>query len=140
MGVNSDTSSFNLYWLLLQAIFRTKPGLLKLAERHDLTVVQVYTLCSLKPGESIPMHTISSVLICDASNVTGIVDRLLVHGLISREEKPEDRRVKMISLTNKGEALRKTLFDELKEYELPEFAQLTDAEKTQLQAILVKII
>ena len=57
-----------------------------------------------------------------------------------REEKPEDRRVKMISLTPKGEALRQTLFDELREYELPEFSNLSHEENTQLRTILAKIL
>ena len=45
-------------------------------------------------------------LTCDASNVTGIVDRLEARGLVERRPDPGDRRVKMLALTDEGVALR----------------------------------
>lgn len=138
--MNEGIRSENLYWMLLQVAFRAKHGLMKLAEDHDLTVMQLYTLCSMTPREPIPMNTISCMLFCDASNVTGIVDRLLSQGYIAREEKPEDRRVKMITLTLKGEKLRKDILNELAQYELPEFQQLSLAQNAELKSILSQIL
>lgn len=138
MNVKSDCSS-NLYCLLLQTQHRTKPALMKLADEHDLTGVQLHTLLSLSPGEAIPMHAVSLMLACDASNVTGIVDRLLGHDLITRQENPEDRRVKMISLSDKGEAVRQKLIQTLANYELPGVSRLSDDEIVQLKVILGKI-
>ena len=138
--MKENQESDNLYWMLLQVAFRAKHGLMKLAETHDLTVMQLYTLCSMTPREPIPMNTISCMLFCDASNVTGIVDRLLSQGFIAREEKPEDRRVKMITLTLKGEKLRKEMLSELNEYELPEFQQLSSAQNTELKSLLSLIL
>ena len=132
--------SENLYWMLLQVAFRAKHGLMKLAEAHDLTVMQLYTLCSMTPREPIPMNIISCMLFCDASNVTGIVDRLLFGGYIAREEKPEDRRVKMITLTLKGEKLRKELLGTLSDYELPEFKGLTSNQQDELKSLLAIIL
>ncbi|HMI09532.1 MAG TPA: MarR family transcriptional regulator [Candidatus Saccharimonadales bacterium] len=138
--MKENKESENLYWMLLQVAFRAKHGLMKLAETHDLTVMQLYTLCSMTPREPIPMNTISCMLFCDASNVTGIVDRLLSQGYIAREEKPEDRRVKMISLTLKGEKLRKELLEALVQYELPEFKQLTITQNVELKSLLSLIL
>jgi len=130
----------NVYWQLLQVAFRAKHGLMQLAEKHDLTVVQLHTLGIMQPGEAIPMNTISCMLLCDASNVTGIVDRLLAQEYIERIEKPEDRRVKMISLTSKGIALRRTLLSEMTDYELPEFQRLNSSQLAQLKDILGLIL
>ena len=138
--MKENQESENLYWMLLQVAFRAKHGLMKLAETHDLTVMQLYTLCSMTPREPIPMNTISCMLFCDASNVTGIVDRLLSQSYIAREEKPEDRRVKMITLTLKGEKLRKELLEALTQYELPEFKQLSDAQNAELKSLLLLIL
>jgi DNA-binding MarR family transcriptional regulator len=132
--------SQNIYWMLIQVAFRAKHGLMKLAEEHDLTVMQLYTLCTMTPREPIPMNIISCMLFCDASNVTGIVDRLLSGGYIVREEKPEDRRVKMISLTLKGEKLQKELLNALEEYELPEFKALSNAKQQELKSLLAVIL
>ena len=137
--MNNNGASENLYWMLLQVAFRAKHGLMRLAEEHDLTVVQLHTLCIMNPKEAIPMSTISCALLCDASNVTGIVDRLLTQNYIKREEKPEDRRVKMITLTASGEALRYQILGALSEYELPEFKRLDTEQSAQLKSLL-KII
>ena len=138
--MKQDYAQDNVYWLLIQIAFRVKHGLILLAEKHDLTAPQLHTLGIMKPGEAIPMNTISCILQCDASNVTGIVDRLLMHGYIERTENPKDRRVKMISLTPAGEELRKTLFDEMADYELPEFKQLAEEQRAELKTILSQIM
>jgi len=138
--MNEDPLRDNLYWMLLQVAFRSKHGLMKLAEKYDLTVVQLHSLGILNPGESVPMNTLSCMLLCDASNVTGIVDRLLTQGCIKREENPKDRRVKMISLTPEGESLRSVLLEEIAHYELPEISRLTDVQRADLKAMLGVIL
>lgn len=137
--MNNTSLNDNLYWMLLQVAFRAKHGIMRLSEQHDLTVIQLYTLCLMSPKEPIPMNSISCALSCDASNVTGIVDRLLSQGYIVREEKPEDRRVKMITLTASGEKMRYQILGALSEYELPEFKRLTTDQSEQLRSLL-KII
>jgi len=138
--MKEDTSSEYVYWMLLQVAFRAKHGLMKLAEKHNLTVVQLHALGAMNPGESIPMNALSCILLCDASNITGIVDRLLAGGYIARVEKPEDRRVKMITLTKSGEALRTQLFNEMPGYELPEFQRLSAQQHAELKKILLIIL
>lgn len=54
----------------------------------------------------LPMRELAQRLCCDASNVTGIVDRLEARGLVERRTAPEDRRVKYLVLTDEGRALR----------------------------------
>lgn len=139
-SMNDDPLRDNLYWMLIQVAFRSKHGLMKLAEKYDLTVVQLHSLGILNPGESVPMNTLSCMLLCDASNVTGIVDRLLTQGYIKREENPKDRRVKMITLTPEGESLRSVLLEEIAHYELPEISRLTGAQRAELKAMLGVIL
>ncbi len=139
-AMNEAEHSNNLYWMLLQVAIRAKHGLLKLAETHDMTVVQLHALGVMIPGESIPMNRLSCVLLCDASNVTGIVDRLLAGNYIERRENPDDRRVKMITLTPEGVAMRAQFLRELHDYELPEFSRLNDTQRQNLKEILTVIL
>jgi DNA-binding MarR family transcriptional regulator len=132
---NADLNE-NVYWMLVQVAMRAKHGLMRLAEANDLTMMQMYTLGIMEPSEPIPMNAISCFLACDASNVTGIVDRLLAGNYIQRHENPSDRRVKMISLTKSGEALREKLLVDMETYELPEFKRLSAGQKAQLLDIL----
>jgi len=55
------------------------------------------------------MSEIATVLHCDNSNVTGIVDVLEERGLATREPAPADGRVKLIALTAEGRRVRTRL-------------------------------
>ena len=126
----------NLYWNLLQVSVRAKHSLIQLAEAHDLTIMQLYTLCSMEDDKPAPMNSISCVLGCDASNVTGIIDRLFKQDYIVRQENPQDRRVKMIALTAKGVALKQKMLGEIQRHESAALAKLSASQKNQLQELI----
>jgi DNA-binding MarR family transcriptional regulator len=52
--------------------------------------------------EPMSMGNAAEALHCDASNLTGIVDRLEKRGLVGRRTLPADRRVKELVLTDAG--------------------------------------
>jgi DNA-binding MarR family transcriptional regulator len=130
----------NLLWQLLQVSFRAKKGLIKIAEEHDLSFVQVYTLCSVVPGKPLSMNEIANMLNCDASNVTGIIDRLFLREYIVRQEKPGDRRVKMVSLTPKGEKLRQQIIKKIVSYRSESLERLDSNQKKQLSNLVTQIL
>jgi DNA-binding MarR family transcriptional regulator len=55
------------------------------------------------------MGQLAETLSCDASNVTGLVDRLERRGLVRRRPSDHDRRVKVIELTPAGTRVRADL-------------------------------
>ena len=59
--------------------------------------------------EPVPMRECARGLGLDASNFTGLVDRLEAKGLVERRPDPEDRRVKLVALTGEGHALQARL-------------------------------
>ncbi|CAL9675149.1 hypothetical protein SUDANB105_07822 [Streptomyces sp. enrichment culture] len=57
--------------------------------------------------QPLPMRALAGRLACDASNITGLVDRLEARGLVSRHADPADRRIKNVVATEEGrEAIR----------------------------------
>lgn len=72
------------------------------AASAGLTAAQAMTLMLL--AEPISMREFAERMGCDASNVTGIVDRLEAKDLVKRTADPGDRRVKRIVRTKAGEA------------------------------------
>lgn len=78
------------------------------AKERGLSPQQAITLFHLEPGQGLAMNAIAELLVCDASNVTGIVDKLEARGL-ARREQAEDRRVKVLTLTEAGSSLRDEL-------------------------------
>lgn len=82
-------------------------------EEFDLTPSQGLALRSLDPEQPLAMSTLADALACDASNVTGIVDKLESRGLIARRGADHDRRIKMLCVTQAGQALRDRLIGRL---------------------------
>ncbi|MFJ9865944.1 MarR family winged helix-turn-helix transcriptional regulator [Streptomyces sp. NPDC101165] len=72
------------------------------AASENLTASQGKTLNVLRRGPA-SMSVLATTLTCDASNMTGIIDRLEKRGLVRREPSPSDRRVKNVLLTAEGE-------------------------------------
>ena len=84
------------------------------------------------------MSRLARTLSCDASNVTGLVDRLEREGLIERQSSPEDRRVKVLALTPAGSRVRGELLRRVTDRPQP-LARLTPEERKALVRILEKL-
>jgi DNA-binding MarR family transcriptional regulator len=104
-GDNTD----ELWPTLVELVFATKSWWVALCSEFDLTPVQGQALRVLDPERPIPMSTLAEQLLCDASNVTGIVDKLESRGLIARQGADHDRRVKQLAVTERGCAIRDKL-------------------------------
>ena len=102
--------AWELLWRVMQA---NKPRFMALAQEMGLAPMQLHALRLVEPGEGVPMSSLAGKLFCDASNVTGIVDRLEARGLIERRPSPHDRRVKLLVLTDEGARLRETAYRQM---------------------------
>jgi MarR family transcriptional regulator, organic hydroperoxide resistance regulator len=71
----------------------------------SLTIAQVKSLFFISNQGSTNFRKLAERLKVTPSNVTGIIDRLVEQGLISRTENPADRRVILLTTTAKGDAL-----------------------------------
>ena len=99
--------------LLIQLFFTQRANLPPLAAELELSPAQCHVLHLIEPGRPIPMGQLAETLACDASNVTGLVDRLESRGLVRRRSSAEDRRVKVLDLTPTGSRLRTLLLDRM---------------------------
>src|SRR3954447_19592010 len=99
--------------LLTQLFFAQRSHLPSLAAELELSPAQCHVLHLIEPGQSIAMGQLAETLACDASNVTGLVDRLESRGLVRRRPSDADRRVKVLDLTPKGTRLRGLLLDRM---------------------------
>ena len=84
------------------------------------------------------MGELATVLACDRSNVTGLVDRLAARGLVERVSDPRDRRVKHLLLTDEGKAYRDALQERFLA-ESPISRDLEPGERQQLLTLLRKL-
>jgi len=94
---------------MMSLLSRFKQEMMRIAEERDLTMVQIAALHQIDQHGELPMGKVAHVLHCDPSNVTGIIDRLVTHKLVDRQECPTDRRAKTITLTEKGKTVVKEI-------------------------------
>jgi DNA-binding MarR family transcriptional regulator len=71
----------------------------------NLTIAQLKSLSFIARKGSTNSKQLAAALGSTSSNVTGIVDRLVEQGLVSRQENPEDRRMLLLRATAKGEGI-----------------------------------
>lgn len=100
--------------LLFELLMSTRASVPTVAAEFALSEPQCHVL-RLLADEPVAMGTLAAALACDASNVTGIVDRLESRGLIARQPSVHDRRKRVIGLTPRGAEVRARLMERLAE-------------------------
>jgi DNA-binding MarR family transcriptional regulator len=96
-----------VYRLISDAFIQLDTCDQQLMRRFGLTVTQSWALVHLEDPEGRSLSELARLLICDKSNVTGIVDKLEEAGLAVRKRgKAGDRRYTRVVLTAQGQRLR----------------------------------
>ncbi|MFI7640808.1 MarR family winged helix-turn-helix transcriptional regulator [Nonomuraea sp. NPDC049400] len=97
---------------LIRRISETQRGLGRLFAQHqsplfssNLTMRQLHVVMLLSLNGSASGQELAHHLGVGLGTVTGLVDRLIAHGLATRHEDPHDRRVRRIELSPAGTAL-----------------------------------
>ena len=72
-----------------------------------LTPIQWSALLTTLQRPGLDQITLSREIFIDPSTIAGVLDRLELRGLLQRKAAPEDRRVRLLYLTEQGKALLK---------------------------------
>jgi len=124
--------------LIIRSSMKGKYAIVQIAEDNHITLMPAMTLCLLEPGQPVAMKSLATFMSCDPSNVTGIVEQLVTEGLVERKEAEHDRRIKTVTITDKGLALRDRFLAITTSTRLPNLDRLTESEVKQLISILEK--
>jgi DNA-binding MarR family transcriptional regulator len=123
-------------WQLLFELSKaSKPHIEAIAADFDLTPMQAWTMKLLVDDEPSTMSEVASALCCDASNVTGIIDRLESRGFVERTSAGHDRRVKVLKVTESGRAVHARLAARM-EQAPPAIANLSLSDQRLLRDVL----
>ena len=121
-------------WFRMQA--RLEAHFTELAAQYGLSAVQAKVLLTLPADGATTMQALAGQLQYDASNLTGVVDRLEAMGAIRRQPHPQDRRVKRVELTDEGRRMREAFWAKLTNRSGP-LGRLNNRELISLRALLV---
>jgi MarR family transcriptional regulator, organic hydroperoxide resistance regulator len=108
-------------------------------QRVGITATQLNVLKLLEEIGELSLSELSRRLAAQNSSVTGIVERMVLGGLVTREQSPDDRRVWRIRMTPRGEDIARSTkvlpWDLLRQA----LGSLDHREKEQLTQILEKV-
>ena len=108
-------------------------------KKLDLTIVQKRVLDALiycKP-EGFSQNELARFLFTTKSNLSGVLDRMEVRGLVHRVNSPLKKNQKIILVTPKGVQQQKELYADLKNMDV--FSTLNEEESKQLNHLLLKL-
>jgi MarR family transcriptional regulator, organic hydroperoxide resistance regulator len=89
--------------------------------------------------DKLPMKEIAALINRDKSTVTTLVNKLIDFGYARKMADANDSRISIITLTPKGKALRKDVWDISKNLRKKAYQGLTQEDKETLMRLLVKI-
>jgi MarR family transcriptional regulator, organic hydroperoxide resistance regulator len=139
MCPRSKNPSCEAWQLLVRFSFTQRATLPALAAELELSPAQCHLLNLIDPDRPLPMGELAGAMSCDASNVTGLVDRLELRGLLQRRPSDEDRRVKVLSLTPLGKKVRGALLERMTSSP-PTLERLSEADQRALARILRRLL
>jgi|SRR5579883_888204 len=136
---SSKSQACEAWKLLTKLFFTQRADLPAVASEFELSPAQCHVLHLIEPDQRVPMGRIAESLACDASNVTGLVDRLESRGLVRRQASSADRRIKVLELTPAGVHLRSIVMQRMTEP--PEIlGRLSSDEQRALVRILKRLL
>jgi MarR family 2-MHQ and catechol resistance regulon transcriptional repressor len=98
-------------WLVLRKAFQAAAKYLYAGlEETGIDDTDFRILEALLNKGPLPVNTIGPKVYLTPGSISVAIDRLLDRGLVSRVESPEDRRVRIVSLTPKGKELITPIF------------------------------
>ena len=107
------TNSGDAWRMLVRFFFAQRAHIPTLAADLELSPAQCHVLHLIEPGKAVAMGHVAERLACDASNVTGLIDRLESRGLVRRRPSDRDRRIKVLQLTPAGLRVRDALVERM---------------------------
>jgi DNA-binding MarR family transcriptional regulator len=124
---------------LVQLSFAVQAALGRVADEHELSIVQMRLLGILRDREP-GMQELAMFLGLDKSSVTGLVDRAERRGLVRRSSSPNDGRAVRVALSERGRDLVRKVV-KAADRELGALTEgLSEAEQKRLAALATRIV
>ena len=135
----SESDGCRVWRLMVRFFFAQREHLPAAGAEFELSPAQCHVLHLIDPDQPVPMGRLADTLACDASNVTGLIDRLESRGLVERRPSDRDRRVKVLQLTAAGARLRTQMLRRVTAAPFP-LARLSPQQQRTLLKILETLV
>jgi len=109
-------------------------------EPHGITPVQYAALQSVANTPGNDQRTLARTIGLDTSTIAAVIDRLETRGLMRRSASPDDRRVRLLSLTNDGEAALTAVVPAMHRAQARILEPLPEAERREFMRMLRTLV
>ncbi|MFW6269304.1 MAG: MarR family winged helix-turn-helix transcriptional regulator [Bacillota bacterium] len=127
-----------VYRKLRQTSHNIKLDLKHQMKNSGYTWTQFHALYHINK-KGIKINELARELNCNASNITGLIDRMKEKELVYRQHSKKDRRVWLVKLTEKGEKVKNRLLPQHLNNIINRMNQLNQKELNQLKNLLNKL-
>ena len=107
--------------------------------RIDLTSPQFAALSVLNEYPGIDQATLAGLIAHDRPTIGGVVDRLVAKGLVERQTNPDDRRARILRLTDAGTETIDRMLPIVRDLQDAILPGLTDAERKEFVRLASKV-
>ena len=107
---------------------------------YDLTPVQYAALRAMDDNPGLDQVTLARLIAFDRTTITGVVDRLVTKGLITRQASSRDRRARELTITAAGRRTLRGITPAVEAAQRTMLRGLTDTEAEELLRLLQKAI
>jgi len=132
-------NSNGLVELMFRIFRRMKAEMSYTNNLTHLSILQIQTLIFLNQNKKISMSDIAEYFHIELSSATSLLNILCEQKLVKRYEDLEDRRLVIVTLTNKGKTLLKRVVCERKKKIEKILSYLSKKEKNELLNILTTL-
>ena len=109
-------------------------------EAHGVTPVQYACLQTVGDTPGIDQRTLARTIGLDTSTIAGVLDRLESRGLLARSASPDDRRVRLLTLTVDGRALLADLLPDMLRAQQRMLDPLPKGERAEFMRMLQALV
>ncbi len=112
----------------------------RLRESFDVTLPRFDLLAQLaRAPEGVTLGELSRRMMVSNGNVTGLIERLVADGLVTRTPRPTDRRTVTVQLTEAGRREFDAMAAEHQEWVADGFADLSGSDINDLMHLLARV-
>ena len=134
-----DGGDICIHFLLGKALQRVNQASKSKLSPYGVTPVQYALLRTLWEKDGQYGHLLGERLLLDGATITGLIDRLEQNGFIERRVDPNDRRNKLVFLTDKGKSVEGPMCEKMDELNEEVMSQFDDKEIQQFKNVLFTI-
>ncbi len=141
----SDQTSHQDYQLSAQVGFnlrRANQRHVAIFQRHvdGLTPTQFAAMARMHELGPLSQNRLGRLTAMDSATIKGVVERLTTKKLVSLNQDPNDKRLRLVSLTQTGRVLMIAATEQALSARAETLAPLSDDEAAQLEALLAKLV